>query len=117
MNTNPEPLICDGDREDLLRLGYQPAEITDVELLSRPLCRTARWYLARIFVRARIFKKQHGEVVAACSEVWENTWKHGTADRLGDPDDTAPPDVGMRNTLGFYAIYTSLGLPTPKFLF
>ena len=117
MNTNPEPIVCESDMEELLRLGYEPGELADIELLLKPLCRTARLYLARIFVRARICKKMHFDVMEACCWVWEDVWKHGTADRLGDPDDTAPPDVGMRNTLAFFEVYRRLGLATPKFLF
>ncbi len=117
MSTEHEAVICDGDREELIRLGYQPAELRDIEQLSCRLCETARLYLARIFVRARICKKSHADVVTACQKMWQETWQFGTAERLGDPDDVTPPDIGMRNAVAFYSVYKVLGLTSPKFLF
>lgn len=116
MNDQNTPVICEADREELVGLGYSESELKDVEVISRRLCTTARLYLARIFVRARVCRKPRVEVMAACTKMWADTWRYGTTGRLGDPDDTWH-DMGMRHTVAFYSLYQVLGIPIPKFLF
>ena len=100
-----------------MRVGFVELELEALENFMKPLCLTARLYLARIFVRAKVRKKSFREIMAVCRALWEEDWRHGTSDRLSDPDDVTPGGVGMRNTCAFYDAYRQLGMPFPKFLF
>jgi hypothetical protein len=116
MNDQKSNVICVEDLAELSRVGYSPAELAEMELIFAPLSTTARLYLARLFIRAKIGNKPFDQVMQAVRQMWKDVWRHGTPDRLADPDDVAPPNVGMRNTCAFYEVYKIIGLPSPKLL-
>ncbi len=109
-------IICQEDREEFQRLGFTPEEISRVEEFFVPFCITARTYLARVFVRARVKRKDFGQTLLVCQDYWNKVWRHGTPERIGDTDDVAKDSVGIRNTMAFFQVYESLGLPRPKML-
>jgi len=114
---NEPSVICPEDREELLRVGYTELELEKLSAFAHPFCKTGRLYLARIFVRGKLYKKPFSLTLKVCSALFALVWKHGSPDRIGDPDDVAPPNVGIMNTCAFYNAYKLLGMPSPKFLF
>lgn len=60
-----------GDREVLARLGLSEGELEQIELFEKPLCQTAKIYLARVFERATIRKKPFAEILTACGQAWQ----------------------------------------------
>ncbi len=117
MTATKDPIISQDDLEELARIKYTDGELACMESFLSDFCKTARLYLTRIFVRGKISGKTFSEILDVCSTLNETVWKNGTEERIGDPDDVAPPNVGMNNTAAFYKAYEMLGLRSPKFLF
>lgn len=113
-----EEIIPAEDREVLLRLGCTELDLWALSQFAQVFSRTGRLYLARIFVNAlRQKKRTFAEVLVVCQTLFDEVWQYGTPDRIADPDDIAPPNVGLKNTCAFMEAYKRLGLPNPKFLF
>jgi hypothetical protein len=107
--------ICASEREALTKVGYDEIDLRAIEpYFSRMSDGTPRVYLARIFYWGRLRKMDLIKIMIEVDRAWEETWKHGSPDRLGDPDDVGGPS--MENTSAFFQIYKHLDLPWPKCL-
>lgn len=110
--------ICKSDQGELLKVGYDEIDLRAIEpYFSRMDGATARAYLAQVFYWGRRKRTSLIKIIIAVEESWEKVWRHGTPDRLGDPDDVAAGGIGMANISAFLAIYPRIGLPVPKFPF
>lgn len=110
-------IIAKIDLDELIGLKHTDIEIERISAFMSEFCPTGRTYLARIFVRGRLYKKTVDEILAVCTEMRNDTWVNSTSGRFGDPDDVACGGIGMKNTAAYYQAYKNLGLPRPKFLF
>jgi hypothetical protein len=110
-----EPIINTHDREILARR-FTRREMKRIKVFFTPFHPTARIYLAYLFFQAKIRGRTLKQVLVPCRKQWEEVWIHGTGGRLGDPDDTTPPNIGFRNTAAFFTIYKYLSIPFPKTL-
>lgn len=105
-----EHIIPKEELEGLRRQGHCEIQIEVITEFIRPLCKTARIYSLRVFERAKATRKDFIEVYTPMLREWENTWRYGTPDRLGDPDDVDPNGIGMKNACAFFAVYKELGI-------
>lgn len=111
--------------EDLQKAGYTDGEIKLIDEFLKKMSRVADEYVVKIFTRCRK-KAPFIEILATCRSAFDNVWKYGTPDRIGDPDDVAPigvPDSrrpvysrGMTNIKAYCIIYEILGMGCPKTL-
>ncbi len=123
-------VLCDDDAKELGKF-YTKEEVQAIAAFVEPLCATGRLYIARIFVRGRIIRKEpksFAEIMNACRVAWVERWQYGSPGRLADVDDTTilhdrtastenPECHGWQNAVAFFSVYGNLGLPMPKFLF
>ena len=125
---NTDEIICSEDLENLKKYGCDKIEIRCLERFAKPFHRTGRLYLARIFIRARIAKKDFWKVIVVCGDLYDEVWSKGTPGKIGDPDDVAVFEPlgeslsriksthGWWNVCAYYQAYKNLGFPLPNSL-
>ena len=108
--------IVDEDVEDLRRIKVPDEHMCELDLFLKPFHLTARLYICRFYIRARLGKKDHETILKLLKETYEENWQHDTPGRIGDPDDVTHKNP-IQNAVIFFWLYKTLGLRKPKFLF
>ncbi len=107
---NTTTIISEEDYQDLVKLKLNQFQIHQLELFLEPFYEVGRYYVLRVVKRAVLAGKLFDEIMHQLCTMWLERWKNGTPDRIGDPEDTAPPGIGAANTGGFVLVNTRLGL-------
>ena len=101
---------------DLSEAGYTGEDLSKIGPIVALLGTNAITYWRRLFISTKAHKIPIETLLQKIKQAWEAAFQYGTPGRLGDPDDVAPPDVGMRNACALIKLYADLGLPPPKML-